>query len=501
MSRYTERFRLAAAENITSDFRPVKLFKGDIYVSKPNVLFILTDDQRFDTIGAISNNQIKTPNLDKLVKSGTAFTQAHIPGGTSGAVCMPSRAMINSGKTLFHLYSEGEEIPKGDVTMGQCFKENGYKTIGIGKWHNGTESYARSFCDGDNIFFGGMWDHWNVPVCSFHEDGVYENRANFTADFQHCNHPMEMICDKLAMGVHSTELFTDTAIDFIEKGCDEPFFIYLSYLAPHDPRTMPREFRDMYNEDEIELPKNFLDAHPFDYGVGIRRGEMRDEDLAAFPRSEKEIRSHICDYYAMISHIDYNIGRLIEALEKSGRLDDTIIVFTGDNGLAVGQHGLMGKQSLYDHSVRVPLIMSGKGIALQAKSDEQVYLLDIYPTLCELCGISVPSSVEGKSFAEICHGDKMTEGNIREDLYFAYTGLARAVKANGYKLIEYKLARGNTQLFNIADDPLEMNNLYGDEKYAEVVSDLKQRMLWYKENWENNESNHHSADFWDGVEL
>lgn len=463
-----------------------------------NILFILTDDQRFDTIHALGNSEIKTPNLDKLVENGTAFTHAHIPGGTSGAVCMPSRAMINSGKTLFHLYGEGQEIPTAHTTMGQCFKENGYRTIGVGKWHNGTESYARSFCDGDNIFFGGMWDHWNVPVCSYHADGIYEKTANFTPDFQHANHPMAMICDKLSVGVHSTDLMTDTAIRFLHEKQENPFFLYLSYLAPHDPRTMPEEFQAMYKPEEISLPQNFMASHPFQYGVGDRVGEMRDEDLAAQPRTETEIKQHICDYYAMISHIDYNIGKLVTTLEETGQMENTIIVFTGDNGLAVGRHGLMGKQSVYDHSVRIPLIMSGGGIKKNHRSDSYVYLLDLYPTLCELAGVPIPASVEGKSFLTALKGE---DCHTREDLYFTYTGLIRSVKTKQFKLIEYKKARAATQLFDLINDPLELTNLIDDRRYAEVVADLKKRMLDYKTAWENNPENVHTDAFWGSVSL
>ncbi len=467
-------------------------------MKKPNVLFILTDDQRFDTIHALGNKQIKTPNLDKLVEDGTAFTHAHIPGGTSGAVCMPSRAMINSGKKVFHLYGEGQEIPKDHVTMGQCFKEDGYETIGIGKWHSGTESYGRSFTDGDCIFFGGMWDHWNVPVCSYHEDGIYEKTANFTPDFFHANHPMPMICDKMSMGVHSTDLFTDTAINFLDKKHDNPFFLYLSYLAPHDPRTMPEEFQNMYNPDEIELPANFLSQHPFSYGVGERVGESRDEDLASYPRGEKEVRQHIADYYAMISHIDYNIGKLIKTLEKNGELENTIIVFTGDNGLAVGQHGLMGKQSVYDHSVRVPLIISGAGVKKNNICDNYVYLLDIYPSLCELVGLDIPSSVEGISFKPMLNGDT---DKTRDDLYFTYTSLARSVKNHQYKLIEYRKARNNTQLFDIINDPNEKQNLYNDPQFSDVVVQLKKRMLEYKASWEDTANSIHTSAFWNEVNL
>ena len=131
---------------------------------RPNVLFLLTDDQRYGTIHALGNDEISTPNLDALVRRGMAFTRAHIPGGTASAVCMPSRAMLNSGRTLFHLEECGKNIPECDTTMGESFLRAGYHSVGIGKWHNGVGSYARSFDDGADVFFGGMWDHWNVPV-------------------------------------------------------------------------------------------------------------------------------------------------------------------------------------------------------------------------------------------------------------------------------------------------------------------------------------------------
>lgn len=464
-------------------------------MDKPNIVFILTDDQRFDTIHALGNAQIRTPNLDKLVQRSVAFTRAHIPGGTSGAVCMPSRAMLNSGRTEFHIDHMGEEIPCCHTTMGECFKQNGYETIGIGKWHNGVNAYARSFTDGDNIFFGGMWDHWNVPVCSFHPDGKYENKVRYTRDFFQCNHPMDMIADKIHMGVHSTELLTDTAIGFLEKDYDRPFMLYLAMLAPHDPRTMPDEFKNMYHPEDIDLPENFAGDHPFFFGSG---DETRDEALAHHPRGEMEIKQHICDYYAMISHIDYHIGRLMDTLEKTGKLDNTIIVFTGDNGLAVGRHGLMGKQNLYDHSVRVPLLISGPGIPQNVKTDSFVYLLDIYPTLCDLAGIQIPESVEGISFQKVL---KNPEEKTRNELYFGYTKNIRAIKNDRYKLIEYRMRRDQTQLFDLQNDPNEMVNLYGDARYQQVAKELKEQMLSYKEQWEDDPDNEFTKGFWQEVCL
>ena len=460
---------------------------------KPNVLFILADDQRFDTIHALGNEEIMTPNLDRLVAEGTAFTRAHIPGGTSGAVCMPSRAMINSGKTLFHLYGAGEQIPQSHTTMGQCFHENGYRTIGIGKWHNGTESFARSFCDGDEIFFGGMWDHWNVPVNRYHADGKYENVVRTTPNFLHANHPMDTIAERITAGKHSTELFTDAAIRFIEQPHAEPFFLYTALLAPHDPRTMPERFRSMYDPEKIRIPANFVPEHPFYFGIDPKIGEDRDENLAAHPRSEQEIRRHIADYYAMISHIDENVGRLLEALERTGQLENTIVVYTGDNGLAVGRHGLMGKQSLYDHSIRVPLIMRGPGIPRSQQRDAYVYLMDIYPTLCELCGLAVPPSVEGQSFCSVIEDG--TGG--RKTLYFAYTHLIRALKDDRFKLIRYKLEPDKTQLFDLYKDPDETVNLYADPRYRPIRQTLEALLLEQRCVWEDNPDNSYSQKFWE----
>ena len=145
----------------------------------PNILFLLTDDQRYGTIGALGNPEIQTPNMDRLVRNGTAFLQAHIPGGTASAVCMPSRAMINSGRTLFHLEESGRNIPPHDITLGQCFLNGGYHCVEIGKWHNGVEGFSRSFDDGKHIFFGGMWDHWNVPVNDFKPAGKNGLRRDY----------------------------------------------------------------------------------------------------------------------------------------------------------------------------------------------------------------------------------------------------------------------------------------------------------------------------------
>lgn len=458
-------------------------------MSRPsNLLFFFTDDQRFDTIRALGNDQIHTPNLDRLVASGTAFTRAHIPGGTCGAVCMPSRAMLHTGRGLFHLEREGQDIPSEHTTLGECFQQAGYKTFGVGKWHNGKTAYARSFTCGAEIFFGGMEDHWNVPVHRFDPTGRYDTTCPVVPDPWSSNAVTFRDCDHVVAGKHSTDLFTDAAIQFIrEQGADGPFLTYVSLMAPHDPRTMPERFLNLYNPTEITLPENFLPEHSVDTGA-LR---IRDELLAAFPRDPGDIRRHIAEYYAMISHLDEAFGRIIHALQEAGVFDNTLIVVAGDNGLALGQHGLMGKQNLYDHSVRVPLILAGPGIPKGVKRESLVYLLDLFPTLCDLTGLDVPASVEGRSFRS-CLNDP--GARVREDLYLAYADSLRGITDGKFKLIEY--ACGVSQLFNLRSDPLERRNLAEEDACAETLVRLRRRLVQHAK--EGDDERHSTGKvFWE----
>ena len=462
---------------------------------RKNVLFIVTDDQRFDTIHALGNPQISTPNLDRLAARGTAFMQAHIPSGICGAVCMPSRAMMHTGRTPFHLQGQGENIPPEQITLGETLKNAGYETIGLGKWHNGCPGYARSFTQGAKVFFGGMWDHWNVPTCRYDPSGAYDNVVNFVVDFFHSNQTIQQHCDEFNPGKHSSEMLTDAAIEMLKKNAGKgTFFEYVAYLAPHDPRTMPEAFRTMYRPEDIPLPPNFRETIETNYPL-MRH---RDEQLAAYPRNPDEIRRNIAEYYGMISHLDHEIGRLLDALHESGEEDRTIIVLTGDNGLALGQHGWMGKEDCYEHSIRVPLIFAGPGIPENRRLNAYVYLLDIYPTLCDLLGVDIPESVDGKSFARLLTDLEM-EDRHREDLYLAFEIWIRGVKDQRYKLIEYVNDDGPGQhftfLYDLKDDPWEITNLAEKPEYRETLQRLRERMFACRDAWEE-EQHPFGKDYW-----
>jgi len=460
--------------------------------SRPNVVFFFTDDQRFDTIHAWGNAQIHTPNIDRLAQGGASFTKAHIMGGTSPAVCMPSRAMLMTGRTLFHLQGAGEGIPQEHVLLGQQLQRQGYRTFGTGKWHNGPSSYARSFSAGAEIFFGGMEDHWNVPACRFDPLGQYEVAKPYINDPWTNNRLRERLCDHVTPGKHSSELFCDAAIEFLQAYADpDPFFIYVSFMAPHDPRTMPREYLEMYDPAKIELPPNVMARHPFDNGE-LR---VRDELLAPHPRQPDEMRRHIAEYYAMITHADAQIGRVLRALRETGRAENTIIVFAGDNGLALGQHGLMGKQNLYDHSIRVPLIFCGPGVPQGLRSEAHCYLLDIYPTLCELLGVPIPDSVEGKSLVPAMRDPYEL---IRDTMYLGYKEYQRGVRDVRFKLIEYVVqGQRTTQLFDIQRDPWELDNLATETAHTAHVEQLR-RELWRWRDELDDANSEFGRIFWEG---
>jgi len=434
---------------------------------RPNIVFFFADDQRFDTIGALGNKEIITPNMDYLVRNGTAFTNAYIMGGNSPAVCAPSRAMLMTGRTLFHIpisyaipwkAAGGEQGVCPYITFPEVFRKAGYRTFATGKQHNGRLKFSKGFTDGGKIFFGGMSDHLKTKVYDFDPTGKYPDEKKYTGE------------------KFSSEMSTNAAIDFLDNyNTDSPFLMYLSYTAPHDPRMAPKAYQDMYDANKINLPDNFMPEHPFDNG----ELKIRDEKLAPWPRTPSEIRRHIAEYYAMITHLDAQIGRVIGKLKQTGQYENTIIIFAGDNGLALGQHGLMGKQNMYEHSLHVPLVMSGPGIGKGQRRDAFCYLLDIFPTLCQLCDIEIPESVEGHSLAGVIKNPKHI---IRDDLLFAYLDIQRAVRDKQYKLIEYyvKGAR-RTQLFDIKADPWELHNLADDQKYLKILSRLRKKLGRWKE--------------------
>jgi arylsulfatase A-like enzyme len=425
-------------------------------IKPKNVLILYSDDQSYHALGAMGNKEVKTPNLDKLAASGMLFKQAHVMGGHQGAVCVPSRVMLLTGRLVNRLPGDGSTIPDSLIGLPEVLRSRGYTTYHTGKWHSDKASHSRFFSTGGDVFFGGMHfekdgGQFHPTVFRFDSTGLYPASRKRIAD------------------TFSTTLYANNAIRFLnsEVAQEKPFFCYVAFTSPHDPRTPPAAFAQLYNPADITLPPNFAPQHPFDNGDM----NVRDEKLFPRPLTKPMMQQDIANYYGMISEMDYNVGRIIEALERNGLRDNTIIVFAGDNGLAVGQHGLLGKQNLYEHSIRVPMIMAGPGIPTGSSYDGFNYLSDIAPTIYDYLGERQPGTVEGKSHFSVF---KKPKDFVRHSIYNVYGHWSRSVKsADGYKLIRYNVdGVEHTQLFNLQKDPWEKNDLANRPDMQQRVVDM-----------------------------
>jgi arylsulfatase A-like enzyme len=415
---------------------------------RPNIIMLVADDQRGDALGFRGHPDVKTPNLDALAARGTAFTQAYNMGANNGAVCVPARAMIHTGRNLYR----APENMAGVVTLGEALQAAGYDSYAVGKWHNGTPSFTRSFNGGSTIFFGGMTDHLRAPVQDFAPGEKPALRPV---------HPA---------GKFDAEAFADAAANFLRKRGEgkreKPFFLYIAFTTPHDPRTPPKEYADLYDAAKISLPANYLPEHPFDNGeMGVR-----DEKLLPRPLTPEVVRAELRLYYGLITHLDGQVGRILAALKANGEADNTIVIYTGDHGLAIGSHGLLGKQNLYQPSLSTPLIFSGPGIPRDKRSAAIVLKQDYFPTLCEMTGIKAPETVEGQSFAGIFAGKTDV---ARKGMLSGFKNFQRAYCDGRWKYIRYQVNGKKTiQLFDLQADPAEAKDLSADAGHAPLIERL-----------------------------
>jgi len=436
---------------------------------RPNFLFLFSDDQTFRALGQIGELPVKTPNLDRLAKGGLLFTHCFNQGGWSGAVCIPSRTMLNTGRTLWQsrdsTSTNAVSIAPGAALWGETLGQAGYDTFMAGKWHIPDAALKRSFKTIGPLTGGFLQSTTN-------NGAAYRRPAPgnpWTPDDPQWKGHWISTNGQI---VHSSVLIADAAIDYLKTNAARstaPFFMYVAFNAPHDPRQSPREFLDMYPPQKLKTPPNFLPKHPFPIENGFNG---RDEILAPYPRTPEIIRVHLQEYYAMVTHLDRQIGRVLEALAASGKAANTIIIFTSDQGLAVGQHGLMGKQNLYDHSLRMPFIMAGPGVPKGKRNEALFNMQSLFATTCEMARIPIPESVQFPSIVPLITGEKK---QLQDALYAAFLDRQRAVRTERWKLIRTPKA-GAVQLFDIKRDPWEMHNLAGEPKHATTLAALDARL-------------------------
>ncbi len=431
----------------------------------PNILFIIADDFTYECVSAFGHVDIDTPHLDRLVARGTTFTHAYNMGSWTGAVCVASRHMLLTGRSVWRAESiakstEDERI--ANRLWPQLLKRSGYDTYMSGKWHiqvkpELTFDVARHIRPGMpgsqdiayNRPLAGKPDPWTATDRSL---GGYWNG-----------------------GKHWSEVTADDAIDFLgtAKGQKNPFFMYVAFNAPHDPRQSPQEFVDKYPLERIKTPASFLPTYPFHEAIGCGP-DLRDEKLAPFPRTEHAIKVHRREYFALISHLDQQIGRILDSLDASGKADKTWIFFTADHGLAAGNHGLVGKQNMYDHSIRVPLIVVGPLAKPNHRVEAPIYLQDVMPTTLELADCPKPETTEFNSLMPLLTGKSTSSAYAA--IYGAYLKLQRCVVFNKWKLILYPDAK-KVRLYNLATDPQELNDLAGEPSQSARKKELFSKLL------------------------
>ncbi len=436
----------------------------------PNILFILVDDQSpFDFKCHNSASTLDTPNIDRLASSGMIIDTAHHMGSFSGAVCIPSRHMISSGRTVWHLPvgPGAENCPPQleNFTLGPVFSRAGYATMRTCKQGN-------SYTAADKLF-------------DVVHDATKRGGTNETGSAWHAERVLDYLGERKS------------------KSDKRPFFIHLGFSHPHDVRDGTPELLAKYgatnhtdastlpptNTAQPPLPPNWLPAHPFNNTDMKVRDEVNVSGVWQ-RRDEATIRNEIGREYACAEYIDQQIGRVLAKLEEMGELENTYIFYTADHGIAIGRHGLQGKQNLYEHTWRVPMFVKGPGIKPGTRTPGNIYLGDLLATFCDLTGIAAPTTNEGTSFKPVLFGEKPS---IRDTIYGVYNGGQkpgmRSVKKGNWKLIEYESTFSGvreTQLFDLNTNPHELldehknskaTNLAKDPQHAAKLSEMRLLLL------------------------
>jgi len=432
---------------------PVRGF-GRSKMRRPNLIFLLTDDQAQWAVGAYGNDDIHTPNMDKLAEEGILFTRAF-----TAPVCSPSRAMIMTGLYAHQVgiddwIAPGEEEgldPKA-TTLAELFKRAGYTTALIGKWHLGHKKEIYHPLKRGFDYFMGFLGGGNRPM----------------------NPTLIVEGEERQLQGYLTDILTDDAIRFIREHRDKPFALFLHTRAPHAPYTpVPEEDMAHYIGKTFKAPK--VEGVP-------------DE------RVQEEYRG----YYASVSSIDRNLGRLLDELDSLGLAENTIVILMGDNGYMIGHHGLlskgnafvMGKRgqrrpNMFELSILVPLIIRWPAVIKPgSRCDEMVCSTDFMPTFIDIlreCGCDVPElKTEGMSMLPLLRGEQV---KWRDELFLLYDmhhgaeAHMRMIRTKRWKLVLHYEEGGQHELYDLENDPGEERNLYGDEGVAEVQEELTERLV------------------------
>jgi len=464
--------------------------------AQPNIIFILADQLRYQSCGYAGDEKARTPNLDRLAASGVDFRQAV----SAMPVCSAYRASLFTGK-----YTSSTGMVINELRMNtkhtflaHCLTRAGYETGYIGKWHlyanqlGNHDDPKNSFTPPgpDRLGFDGYW-----AAFGFHH--TYYNC------FYHTDSPKKIFFDE---EVYEPDGQTDLAIDFVKKTKDKnkPFYLMLSIGTPHSPwraDNVPKKWYDLFEDVEFSVPANYSQKKA-PYGDGWSNYHHNPEKIAAWKRV----------YYAMTANLDWNVGRILDAVDQAGIAENTIVVFTSDHGEMLGAHGRMMKNIFYEEAARVPFLIRWPAqIPKSLVSDAPMNTVDIMPTLLSFAGVPIPEEVEG---ADLSHLAMNKEGPAPEFAFLMNTGACAAWedghewRALRNKQYTYAVFRGwerkglprKELLFDNVADPLQMRNLVGKPEYENVTADLREKLkakmtslgdtfpasTWYRDNWIEN---------------
>ncbi|MFY0626768.1 MAG: sulfatase [Reichenbachiella sp.] len=424
-----------------------------------NVLFIIVDDLK-PVLGTYDHPLVKTPNIDALAKSGVQFNNAHC----NFAVCGPSRGSFMTGlrpETLGILDNTTPLQPRivGKPTLPHLFKLNGFETLGIGKTFHDKEPDHED---------AKAWDAYFKFEST--ELGMQGERRNFVEG------KMPWCYWQATEGTDDDQedgLIAKKAVELIKTKRDKPFFLAVGLKKPHDPYVAPKKYFDMYpleKCDPHEVPEGWTAPYPHTLLKWSKEfSNFTDTDKREFLRS----------YYACVSFMDAQIGRIMDALKQSGQLDNTLVVFFGDHGYHLGEQGWWNKVTVYEEGTNAPFIMAGNSVGKKGiKSKAMFEFIDIYPTMAELMGLQdVPDYLEGKSFASVV---KDPELPFKDQIYAVTRRgdmLGRMVKNKDWRYIEWDFGKQGAELYNQIEDPLEYNNLAQSAKYSMVVDEMKKLLI------------------------
>jgi len=454
---------------------------------RPNILWICSDQQRFDTLGCYGNAFVRTPNIDRLAQGGVLFEYAY----SQSTICTPSRSSFLTGRypRTTACRDNGRSIPEHEVLVTKLLADAGY-TCGLsGKLH--VSACHPSICKArepriDDGYHEFHWSHHppqHWPTNEYHHwlrgrGAAYGVREFADSPYVRLGMPAEH---------HQTTYCAEMAINFIEAnaGRGQPWLFSVNFFDPHHPFDPPEEFLERYRAvlDDIPLPR-FRPGELDDKPPWQKRAHTGNKEYPFERMSERDHRWLRAAYWAMCDLIDVQVGRMLEALERTGQIDDTIVIYMSDHGEMLGDHGIYLKgPHFYEPAVHVPLIVSWPGKVAPRRSSALVELVDLAPTLLDMCGLDIHPGMQGASVWPLLRGDQPVDRH-RDDVYAEFYRGDRPgdpaphttmVRTNRYKLTVAH-GRGIGELYDLENDPGESYNLWADPRYAGVKMDMLIRM-------------------------